>query len=84
MLFDFLLNWAELTTTLDPTFYAKVIQSLQNADILYQTKTFHMGNGSHTTGKIGAIGERVGYEIQYSIYVKKADLEYAKHVCDIM
>ena len=38
-----------------------------------------MGHNTRRAGTVGAVGERPGASVLYYLYVKKADLERARH-----
>ena len=84
MLFNFFSKWTELTTTLNPSTYFFITESLKNAHIPYKTKASNIGHGNRRTGIMGSIGEQVEFETQYYIFVEKANVEYAKHICNLV
>ena len=73
------LRWTELIKTFDALLYAKVTQSLDGASIVYRVTALNTGNGDRRSGAIGAFGEKAQYATQYCIYVKKSELDLARH-----
>ncbi len=71
-------QWVELIITQDSGYFVKVSTALRSAGIAYKEKIQNIGHGNRQHGQIGAIGENTNYSNMYQIFVKKADIEYAK------
>ena len=74
----FFSGWVELIVTQDAECYANVINLLKNTGLVYKDKIQNIGHGNRRHGGIGAIGENISFSNLFQIFVKKADLEYAK------
>ena len=71
-------QWIELIITQDSGYFVNVCTSLRNAGIAYKEKSQGIGHGNRRHGQIGSLGENTNYSNMYQVFVKKADLGYAK------
>ena len=71
--------WEELAVTTDGTQHYQALSALEGEGIPFQEKTQAMGHNTRRAGTVGAVGERPGASVLYYLYVKKADLERARH-----
>ena len=71
--------WEELAVTTDGTQHYQALSALEGEGIPFQEKTQAMGHNTRRAGTVGAAGERPGASVLYYLYVKKADLERARH-----
>ena len=78
----FILGWTELTVTFSPRVYAEVIQALKCNGIPFRTDSHFMGRGDRSGRFLGSLGERIKYQTEYQIFVKRNDLERARHVTE--
>lgn len=76
-------NRALIFRTYDVSKYATVKRALENKGIKYSVKLYdrrsirHMNRGA--TLLLGAIGENKKYDIEYSVYVKRDDVDFASY-----
>lgn len=74
-------RWREAVVTGDETRYIQCATALREAGIPYRGKTQGMGHANRRSGDLGALGENPAHSYLYQLFVKKADLERAKHIC---
>lgn len=65
--------------TTDGAQHYQALSALEGEGIPFQEKTQDMGHSTRRAGTVGAVGERPGSSALYYLYVKKADLERARH-----
>lgn len=65
--------------TTDGKQHCQALSALEGEGIPFQEKTQAMGHNTRRAGTVGAVGERPGASVLYYFYVKKADLERARH-----
>lgn len=75
-----ILGYVEAVCTFDAVQYGAAIQLLQKEGISCRTRTVNFSSASRRTGTLYSIGERVDRNIEYQIFVKKADLPKAQLV----
>ena len=65
--------------TFDAAKYAAVKGALANKGVDYSIKVYNRRMPSRGGGFLGAMGENRAFDIEYSIYVKKTDVDFAKY-----
>lgn len=74
----FLFNhWVELTVSSDAVRFSQVISKLEKAGIPYEVKNQGLGARDRHSGNVGGSSR---YSTLFQVYVKKKDLEQARHV----
>ena len=76
-----LFGWRELTITQDPVQLSRITAALEQAGLSYRVKTQNMGHSNRRDGLLGSLGEDPRYSVLYQLFVRKADLEQAAHLC---
>lgn len=75
------LSWREALTTNDEQRYYRAVELLKSARLEYCVKVRSMSRGGSRRGS--TLGTDTRYMCSYQIYVKKPDLERARHVCRV-
>lgn len=70
----------ELLSTFQQEVYIAAKKKLDESKVAYRTTFKYTGNVNRIDGILGRIGQRSDLQIQYQIFVKKKDLEFAEFV----
>ena len=76
-----LFGWRELTVTQDMGMLSRITAALEQGGVPYRVRSQNMGHDNRRSGLLGSFGENPQYSLLHQLFVRKADLERAAHLC---